>query len=126
MLGFLSLRQGAVEVVLPQGSNVDTYTFVVPKAGKSATSASVLAAATQKSGGLPVLEVRRLRIRGWVAQVDIVRPFSASDPDGLKQLATADLKWSPIDGWHAEGVRIWRISVDQALKQAPFGPGESH
>jgi hypothetical protein len=112
------------EVVLPVGSNVETYTFVVPKVSKVATSASVMSPTEQKPTGLPVLEVRRLRLRGWIAQVDIVRPFSAAQPDGLKQLATVDLKWSPITDWHVEGVRIWRISVDQALKQSPFGPGE--
>ena len=110
------------EVLLPQGSTVATYRNVVPKVSNSATSASMETGTTQPASTLPVLEVRRLRIRGWVAQVDIIRPFAASQPDGLKQLVTVDLKWSPFSEWHVEGVRVWRISVDQALQQAPFGP----
>jgi len=118
-----SLTQ-AFEVLLPDGATVGTYQFVVPKVSPNATSIGTKAegAASQPAGTLPQLEVRRLRIRGWIAQVDIVRPFSASQPDGLKQLATVDLKWSPIDHWHVEGVRVWRTSVDQALREAPFGP----
>lgn len=110
------------EVQLPAGATLETYKFVVPKVSTSATSALMQTTETQPAGSLPVLEVRRLRIRGWVAQVDIVRPFSASDPAGLKQLVTVDLKWAPISEWHVEGVRVWRISVDQALREAPFGP----
>ena len=67
---------------------------------------------------MPTLDVRQIFIRGWKAQVDVVRPVSPGQPNGLQQLTTVYLKYDPVANWYIDGIRVWRLSVDQALLQS--------
>lgn len=63
---------------------------------------------------MPALEARQVRVRGWFAQVDVIRTLGDNHP----QLITVDLKWNPIDGWLSQRLRLWRIPVEEALIQS--------
>lgn len=135
-------------VVLPKGSTVLTYNRVLPQLGANATwlgpdaageaspvdPAATAATAPASKAALdvivpppatmpvdrPVVDVRQVRIRGWTAQIDVVRPLDGDQPQGVHQVVTAYLKWDPVSHWQAEQIRAWRTSVDTALIRSPY------
>ncbi|MCX5659526.1 MAG: hypothetical protein NTW19_07355 [Planctomycetota bacterium] len=127
-------------VLLPKGSTVMTYNRVLPQLGEHATwlGPELTGAATAPAKGAksdaevivpppavmpvdrPVLDVNQVRIRGWTAQIDIVRPFDYDQPEGVKQVVTAYMKWDPVSHWQIEQLRVWRTSVETALRKAPY------
>jgi len=65
---------------------------------------------------LPTFEARQVRIRGWLAQVDILQPRDLQQPAGFRQLVTVDLRWDFAYGWHTLRLRRWNANPDDALK----------
>lgn len=75
-------------------------------------------AAGQPTAPLPAIEVRQIRIRGYRAEVDIIRPSDVTEPDSPKVLFTVYEKWVPFDGWIFQRAQPWRIPVEDALEQS--------
>ena len=69
---------------------------------------------------LPIYDIRQVRVRGMDAEVDVVRPVAVKQPDAGRQVATVFVHWSPFDGWRGVEIRVWRMSVDNALRIAPY------
>ncbi len=84
--------------------------------------------------GAPLIEVKRLHIRGWDAQVDVVHHptqilanelaadtdleaahVTVTASDDSRQAITVSLEYRPFSGWRAKRVKVWRADVDQAL-----------
>ena len=106
-------QTGRYIVQLPQGVNTGQYDVVIASLGENAVA---LPKADDMS--LPLLDARRVRVRGWHAQVDVVRPMEAANPHGQKQLVTVDLKRDIIEGWHVTHIRPWHLDVEEALRVA--------
>ncbi len=68
--------------------------------------------------GVAHVVIRQVRVRGWYAQTDIVRPASFRQIDGPRQLATVWLQWYPISGWTYRRTHLWSIGVEEALREA--------
>jgi len=66
------------------------------------------------TGDETLLEIEEIRLRGARGSVDIIRPGH----DGVPQLVTVTLNWDPLKRWEAEGVRVWRVPVEQALTRS--------
>lgn len=134
-------------VVLPKGSTVLTYNRVLPKLGENATwlgpelsgvpdagkdaekdpkskaksdATTIVPPPATMPVDRPVIDINQVRIRGWTAQIDIIRPWNADQPEGVRQVVTTDLKWDPVSHWQVEQLRVWRTSVDTALRRSPF------
>jgi len=75
-------------------------------------------AAAQPTGPLPVIEVKQIRIRGYRAEVDIIRPSDLADPASPRALYTIHEKWAPFDGWIFQRAQLWRIPVEDALERS--------
>src|SRR5262245_3152548 len=61
---------GPIQIILPRGTDPLTYDQVLPKIGPDAVH--------YKDGpreGVPVVEIREIRIRGMDAYADVVRPW---------------------------------------------------
>lgn len=101
---------GPFRVVLPAGTSDASYQALVPKISDQATWSS-----DEVAPGAYVLQAKQVRIRGWYAQVDIVRPATATTPDGPKQLVTVNLRSDPVVGWHADGIKVWAMPLEKAL-----------
>ncbi|NJL30392.1 MAG: hypothetical protein HC898_01480 [Phycisphaerales bacterium] len=69
---------------------------------------------------MPVIEVRHVRIRSWLAQVDVIRPADPRNPAGLQQLVSVHLKYSWGLGWSVDRLHLWRIPLEDALFQARY------
>ena len=106
---------GSYQLMLPQGTSAATYTLVAPQLGEQVRWSAEGAAL-----GLPVIDVHQLRIRGWVAQADVVRQVDPRQSGSVKQLVTVDLEWSPGLGWHATRLHVWRVNVDEAIWKARY------
>jgi len=108
---------GVYQIMLPAGTDSPQYIRVVDRLGEQATwSFSPL------PPEVPILWVRQVRLRGWYAEVDIVRPDNPARPDGLKQLVTVTLKFRPVSGWRVSRLRPWSIGVHETLVEG--GQGE--
>lgn len=105
--------EGPYQFVLPAGSSPVTYEKTAVALGHQARW-KVEGTETD----LPVLEVRQVRIRGWVAQADVIRPLNPQDPKGPQQMVTVDLQWDAGRGWYARRLYLWRLSVEQALQES--------
>ncbi len=102
--------EGRFAVLLPEDTTSDTYEQVVPKVSKKAVWPG-----NPERDEIPVLEVKRIRIRGQDAQVDIVRPLHGDQKD-VSQVVTATLKWHPLQGWVTQRLRAWELSTDDAMR----------
>ena len=69
---------------------------------------------------IPIYDVRQIRVRGMSAEVDIVRPVFVKQPDAGRQVATIYLHWDPFSGWVVREMRVWRMSVENALRVTPY------
>ena len=38
----------------------------------------------------------------------------------IHQVVTAYMKWDPVSHWQIEQLRVWRTSVETALRKAPY------
>lgn len=121
---------------LPPGSNTQSYAVVQEELGDLATHGLKLpdASSIPVEGDVvkpPPAQVRQVMVRGWTAQIDIVRPSDPNVPGTPLQLVTAYLKWHFFDGWYVQRLHAWHIPVDSALQRSrleadtetPTGPG---
>lgn len=103
---------GNYQVILPKGTDPQTYAKLLPQLGDQAMWSS-----DGVRQDLPVYEVKGIRIRGADGEVDIVRP-AVGLPDGrTEQLVTVDLKYYVPGGWGHTRIRVWKAPVDDALRQ---------
>ena len=106
---------------LPAGTNSKTYALVQEDLGDPASSTPPgpgTQDVVEGAAGAPTLEVKQILVRGWYAQVDVVKPSDPNNLNAPKQLVTAYLKYAPFDGWYAQEVRTWQFPVDEALKRS--------
>lgn len=107
--------EGPVLIKLPPGTSSLTYAAVAPQVSEFALTPQDEDAT---AAGLPVLEVRQLRIRGWDGEVDIIRPSY----DGGEQLITVTIKYAPFSGWTSSFIRTWRGNVEETLPSSTLEP----
>lgn len=106
-----ALAPGKYQVLLPAGSTRDTYQDVMKIAGDHFTWAD-----SPGSGNVvDQLEIRAIRIRALNASVDIIRSTQPGNADAPRQLVTVYLKRYLVGGWGTQRVRVWRMSVQDAL-----------
>ncbi len=74
---------------------------------------------------LPVYQAAQVRVRSWVAEVDIVRPVNPTQLNLGNQLVTCFLKWDAVSGWTVKRTRIWTTTVENALRKAPYSSDTS-
>lgn len=115
-----SLTPGKYQVILPAGSTPDTYQYIINASGDQFTWAD------QADSGNVVdqLEIRSIRIRGLEAEVDIIRSSHPGDAQAPRQLVTVYLKRYLVGGWGTQRVRVWRMSVSDALLRAGQPDGQ--
>ena len=107
---------GEFAVVLPEGSEPDTYDQVVARVGEQARPGDL-----PEYDSLPRLDIRQVRIRPTpvTAQVDVIRPSSGWDMASPPQLVTVYLRWDLFTGWSKDrAIRVWQLSVEDALNIA--------
>lgn len=120
--------------MLPPGSNTQSYRHVSEELGDLATHGMSLPDGNKASSDAikpPPAEVRQVMIRGWTAQIDIVRPSDPNVTGSTLQLVTVYFKWQFFDGWYVQRLHAWHIPVDAALNRSrleaetetPVGPG---
>lgn len=123
-------------VVLPDNTSQSVYTEILPKVsaharrspravllpvkGKAADTQPAPAPEPAAAPDGPEFDVKQVRVRGWRAEVDIVRPAEVSAPAGRLQLVTVDLQYDPVAGWNTRQIRVWRTSVEKALRLSPY------
>ena len=107
-----------VSIKLPPGTDELTYAAVANQAGED-----VLTPADTQPAPAATLTVEQVRIRGWDAEVDVLRPSTGT----VRRLVTVSLKYEPFSGWSARSTRTWRGPADASLPTAETGsaPGES-
>ncbi len=99
-----------VTIRLAPGTTPDSYAQALTRIGDAVVK--------HEGEGLPVLDVHRVLIRGWVAQSDIVREAGAAPGESSAQLITTYLRWRPFTGWFVDRMRTWRMPVEEALIQS--------
>ncbi|MEX0776669.1 MAG: hypothetical protein WD042_13280 [Phycisphaeraceae bacterium] len=102
---------GPYRIVMPAGTLASQYAQVGAALGPQAT--------WSLQGGdqaLPTLDARQVRIRGFDAEVDVLRPVDATQPAGFQQLVTVYLHDDLMDDWKAVNLRAWRMNPDEALR----------
>ncbi len=106
--------------ILPPGSNTRSYAQVQEELGDLAVHGILLPNnATAEAGVMhPPAEVRQVMVRGWTAQVDVVRPSDPNTPGSVLQLVTVYLKWGFVDGWYVLRQHAWHIPVDAAIQRS--------
>jgi hypothetical protein len=122
--------------MLPPGSNTRSYAQVQEELGDLAVHGIKLPDASAAAGSdnvatSPLVEVRQVMIRGWTAQVDVVRPSDPTNPQSVLQMVTVYLKWQFFDDWYVQRLHPWNMPVDDALRRSrqttdtetPTGPG---
>ncbi|MEM1446596.1 MAG: hypothetical protein AAGF84_11100 [Planctomycetota bacterium] len=100
---------GAYEVLLPEGSNQQTYQEVVLQVGGGAITPDTL-----RESPVPSVAVAGVRVRNRNAEVDIVRP----SPTG-RAAVEVQLFWYYGDAWQVERVRPLRLSVEALGWEVP-------
>ncbi|MEM7576120.1 MAG: hypothetical protein AAF328_01485 [Planctomycetota bacterium] len=101
--------QGVYEILLPAGSNQQTYQQVVIAVGGGAITPDTL-----RESPVPSVAVAGVRVRNRDAEVDIVRP----SPTG-RAAVEVQLFWYYGDGWQVERVRPLRLSVEALGWEVP-------
>ena len=99
-----------VQIILPKGTKPACYDALVKQLGANTTWFDM-----GPQPGALVIQVRQVRIRGWRAEVDLIRPSHFQMPPGPHQLTTVSLKWDPGAGWQSQHVQLWSIGVREAL-----------
>ena len=99
-----------VTIQLVPGTAPDSYARALPKIGDAVVK--------HEGDDTPDLDVRRVLIRGWVAQVDVILASGGPEGEPQRQLLTAYLNWKPFSGWSVRRIKTWRIPIDEALLQS--------
>ncbi len=102
-------------LVLPVGSSDATYAYAMGQLGADASWSDQAPPAD-----IPVIDVRHIRIRSWLAQVDVIRPVDARQPGGMQQLMSVYLKFDWGRSWYVDRMHLWRIPLEDALFQARY------
>ncbi len=74
---------------------------------------------------LPVYQAAQVRVRSWVAEVDVIRPVNPDQLNLGNQLVTVFLKWDAVSGWTPKRLRVWTTTVETALRKAPYSSDTS-
>jgi hypothetical protein len=74
---------------------------------------------------MPVYHAAQVRVRSWVAEVDVIRPVNPKQLNLGNQLVTVTLKWEAASGWIPRKLRVWSISVEDAMRRAPYADPSS-
>ncbi|MFW6060263.1 MAG: hypothetical protein ACODAQ_08775 [Phycisphaeraceae bacterium] len=102
-----------VLIQLPGRSDALTYLAVADALGEQV----LIPSDTDEDGAQPAstLTIEQVRIRGWDAEVDVLRPASAN----VRQRVTVYLKREPFTGWFVRRQHVWRTRVapDEALAE---------
>jgi hypothetical protein len=99
-------------VKLPAGTSPEIYAKVLDQLPAGARTPG------EDEGALPRYEVAQVQVRGFSAQVDVIRP---ADDSGKQELVSVHLAVD-MDGWYAKQTRVWRVPVDLALEMARSAP----
>ncbi len=102
-------------LVLPVGTSDDTYAYAMRELGPDASWSD-----QSPPTDMPVIDVRHVRIRSWLAQVDVIRPVDPRQPSGMQQLMSVYLKFDWGRGWYVDRLHLWRIPLEDALFQARY------
>ena len=104
--------EGNYQVILPEGTDPATYASLPPQMGDQAMWSS-----DGVRQDVPVYEVKAIRLRGADGEIDIARP-AVGLPDGrTQQLVTVDMKYYVPGGWGHTRLRVWKASVENAMRQ---------
>lgn len=103
---------GNYQVILPQGTDPATYAALLPQLGDQAMWSS-----DGVRQDVPVYEVKGIRIRGADGEIDIARPAAGLPEGRTLQLVTVDLKYYVPGGWGHTRLRVWKASVEDAMRQ---------
>ena len=90
---------GPVRIELPPGSDGLSYAAVASRLGED-----VITPADDDVEAATTLGVEQIRIRGWDAEVDVLKPSTG----GVQQIVTVYLRRAPTAGWTVERTRTWR------------------
>lgn len=93
---------------LPVGVGYETYAIVADQLG---------GASPMKTVGQPAYHIVELRVRGFVAEADLVFPTAAG---GYKRV-TIHMETSFIDPWIVTRDRIWEVPMDEPIPNIPIG-----
>jgi len=66
-----------------------------------------------------LVEIREVSARGGLARVDIIRPGSIRE----REMVEVHLKWSVMDGWSPDYIRVRNIDVDRIDPLLLTAPG---
>lgn len=102
------------QIILPHGTSAAHYNVLLGQLDDDHAMWSIKG----PRDGVAHIIFRQIRVRGWYAQVDIVRPTSFRQADGPRQLATVWLQWYPGTGWTFKRIYLWSIGVEEALREA--------
>lgn len=113
----VAVMEAALAHVLHQRSEPGGYVIALPARASRATYADVLHQLPEGGGrhdkgavGVPVYSIAAVYVRGPDAQVDIIRPTPAGNP----QLISVFLELG-VDGWHVVRDRPWSVPVAEAV-----------
>lgn len=109
------------QIILPQGTSPAHYNVLLRQLDDELAMWSIKG----PRDGVAHIVLRHIRVRGWDAQVDLVRPASFRQIDGPRQLATIWLQWYPFSGWTFKRMHLWSIGVNEALREAQRQPEPS-
>jgi hypothetical protein len=99
---------GLVQVMLPENTDKLTYAQVINAIGDQAVSPYE----EDVSSIVGIVFAKGVRIRGAQAEVDVARPVG----EGMDQLVTVYLTWTPMNGWNADSVHVWRgVPIDESV-----------
>ena len=103
-----------VQVILPVGVTSETYKTISSKLDPQASW-------SEEEDTLPdhwPIRVSQVRVRGWLAQVDVARPTDPGQDTSPGQLVTVYLKWDPVTGWYVQRLRPWHMALDEAMERS--------
>lgn len=97
---------GPILIRLPAGSDALTYVA----AADAIDDEVVVTPSDESVKPASTLTIDQVRVRGWDAEVDVIRPVSGS----VRQLVTVYLERQPFSGWTVRRQHVWRIPVEPA------------
>ena len=102
------------QILLPRGTSAAQYNVLLRELNDELAMWSIKG----PRDGVAHIVFRQMRVRGWYAQADIVRPASFRQIDGPRQLATIWLQWYPFTGWTYKRMYLWSLGVEEALRES--------
>ncbi len=98
-----------VLIRLPKGTDTLTYAAVASQLGDDVVMP------TDDAEPASTLTVEQVRIRGWDAEVDALKPVSGN----IRRLVTVYLKHRPMSDWTVKRLRTWRGPVEASDTPTP-------